>query len=183
MVTGREDAGVSVLEGGRLVVTGGWDGHSLLDSVELYHSDYGAWQEMKGWRLTRARYQHCATALGQRIIIAGGYPTLRLVQVLSLEAGDRQGWTRLQDMRGGRVSHGCAVATISGTPRLIISGGQRGGFSELLSSVESLALAGSEAGTWSSLADLPLPRRHHIMTALASPATSWGGEWRRGGVE
>ena len=113
----------------------------VLDSVELHHSHYPAWQEMEGWRLTRARYQHCATALGQTVIIAGGYPTLRLVQVLSLEAGgDWQGWTRLQDMRGGRVSHGCAVATISGVPRLIISGGQRGGFSELLSSQLPLGL-------------------------------------------
>ena len=165
MVRGREDAGVSVLAGGRLVVTGGWDGHSLLDSVELHHSDYPAWQEMEGWRLTRARYQHCATALGQTVIIAGGYPTLRLVQALSLEAGgDWQGWTRLQDMRGGRVAHGCAVAQISGRPSLVISGGQSGGSS--LSSVESLALTGGQAGTWSRLADLPLARRHHIMTQV-----------------
>ena len=120
---------------------------------------------MEGWRLTRARYQHCATALGQTVIIAGGYPTLRLVQALSLEAGgDWQGWTRLQDMRGGRVAHGCAVAQISGRPSLVISGGQSGGFS--LSSVESLALTGSQAGTWSLLADLPLARRHHIMTQV-----------------
>ena len=167
MIRGREDAGVSVLEGGRMVVTGGWDGESLLDSVELYHSHYGAWQEMGGWRLTRARYQHCATALGQTIIIAGGYPTLRLVQALSLQPGERQGWTQLQDMTVGRVALGCAVASISGTPTLFLSGGQSGG--RLLSSVESLALAGREAGTWSSLADLPLPRRHHIMIALASP--------------
>ena len=161
MIRGREDAGVSVLEGGRMVVTGGWDGHSLLDSVELYHSHYGAWQEVTGWRLTRARYQHCATALGQTIIIAGGYPTQRLVQALSLQEGEWQGWTQLQDMTVGRVAFGCAVATISGTPSLFLSGGQSGG--RLLSSVESLALAGSEAGTWTRLADLPLPRRHHIM--------------------
>ena len=66
------------------------------------------------------------------------------------------------------MGHACTVATISGVPRLIISGGQNGG--RILSSVESLGLAGSEAGTWASLADLPLPRRHHIITALASPA-------------
>ena len=62
------------------------------------------------------------------------------------------------------MGHGCAVASISGTPSLVISGGQNGGL--FLSTVESLALAGSEAGTWSSLADLPLPRRNHIMTSL-----------------
>ena len=165
MVRGREDAGLSELEEGRLVVTGGWDGRALLDSVELWSSQYGAWQEVRGWRLTRARYQHCATSLGNTVIIAGGYPTLRLVQVLSLEGGDWQGWRQLQSMREGRVAHGCAVASISGSPRLIISGGQNGG--EFLSSVESLALAGSQAGTWSSLASLPLPRRHHMMTSLA----------------
>ena len=165
MVRGREDAAASVLGGGRLVVTGGWDGHSLLDSVELLTSEYGAWREVEGWRLSSARYQHCSTALGDTLIIAGGYPTLRLVQALPLDGGDRRGWTDLQSMPDGRVAHGCAVASISGTPRLIISGGQSGGL--LLSSVQALSLSGSEAGTWSSLADLPLARRHHVMTSLA----------------
>ena len=35
MRRGREDAAAVVLEGEMLVVTGGWDGYQLLDSVEV----------------------------------------------------------------------------------------------------------------------------------------------------
>ena len=55
LTTGREDAGVSVLGDNMMVVTGGWDGDRLLDSVEVYNSDVQMWQEVDGWRLTEAR--------------------------------------------------------------------------------------------------------------------------------
>ena len=174
MGRGREDAAGVVLEGRLLVVTGGWDGEQLLDSVEVYNSDYEAWQEASGWRLTAARYQHCATRLGNTIILAGGYPTLRLVQSLSLDKGDWRGWVQLRSLRGGRVAHACTVATISGTPSFIVSGGQNGG--EFLSSVEALPLGGEGGGVWSTLSSLPLPRRNHIMTASADLLTVAGGD-------
>ena len=80
---GREDAASAVLDEDMMVVTGGWDGERLLDSVEVNRGH--GWQEVPGWRLTSARYQHCAVAMGQSLIIAGGYPTLRQVQILSLD--------------------------------------------------------------------------------------------------
>ena len=174
MGRGREDAAGVVLEERLLVVTGGWDGEELLDSVEVYNPDYETWQEATGWRLTTARYQHCAAKVGNTIIIAGGYPTLRLVQSLSLDTGEWRGWNQLTSMRGGRVAHACTVASISGTPSLIISGGQNGG--EFLSSVEALSLGGEDGGTWSALTSLPLARRNHVMTAGAGSLTVAGGD-------
>ena len=82
---GREDAASIVLGEDLMVVTGGWDGERLLDSVELYSGVRRVWQEVDGWRMTEARYQHCAVAVGRSIIIAGGYPTLRKVEILSLD--------------------------------------------------------------------------------------------------
>ena len=82
---GREDAASIVLGEDLMVVTGGWDGERLLDSVELFSGKRRVWQEVDGWRLTEARYQHCSVAVGRSIIIAGGYPTLRKVEILSLD--------------------------------------------------------------------------------------------------
>ena len=81
---GREDAASIVLSEELMVVTGGWDGERLLDSVELYSGQRRDWQEVDGWRMTEARYQHCSVPVGRSIIIAGGYPTLRKVEMLSL---------------------------------------------------------------------------------------------------
>ena len=82
---GREDAASSVLAGDVMVVTGGWDGEKLLDTVELYSGQRLVWQEVDGWRLTEARYQHCSVAVGKSLVIAGGYPTLRKVEILKLD--------------------------------------------------------------------------------------------------
>ena len=83
LVQGREDAASAVLGEDMMVVTGGWDGQRLLDSVEVNRGH--GWQEVAGWRLTSGRYQHCAVAMGQSLVIAGGYPSLRQVQILSLD--------------------------------------------------------------------------------------------------
>ena len=145
-----------------------------IDNAKVYNSEYSGWQEATGWRLTTARYQHCATRLGNSIILAGGYPTLRLVQSLSLDRGDWRGWASLQPLRGGRVAHGCTVASLAGVPHLIVSGGQNGG--EFLSSVEALPLGGEDGGDWRALSPPPLPRRNHIMMTVAGSLLVAGGD-------
>ena len=45
LARGREDAASAVL-GGLMVVTGGWDGARLLDSVEVFSSEAEQWQEV-----------------------------------------------------------------------------------------------------------------------------------------
>ena len=40
-----------------IIVSGGWDGENILDSVEIINSDELNWQEVDGWRMTEPRYR------------------------------------------------------------------------------------------------------------------------------
>ena len=157
-----------------MIVTGGWSGEVLLDSVELWSPHSGHWTSVDGWRLSQARYQHCSASHGHHsLIIAGGYPTLSLVQVLSLADHQWQGWTDLQPMMTGRAGHACVITNIGLRPVLIVSGGHNNG--QLLQSVEALYLDDDEAA-WLNMQNMIQRRRHHIMTVLDNSLLLIGGD-------
>ena len=169
---GREDAS-SALVGGKMVVLGGWNGQDLLDSVEIYDSLQDRWQEVSGWRLSQSRYQHCSAAQGNMLIVAGGYPTLRTVEILKLGGGDWTGWEPLEDMTTGRIAHACTMTVLGGDAVLVVSGGQNGG--EFLSSVEYLSL-GMEDAAWVNLSPMQQPRRNHALLEINYSLLIVGGD-------
>ena len=172
MKKGREDAS-SILVGGKMVVLGGWNGEELLDCVEIYDSQQDMWQEVPGWRLSQSRYQHCSASLGSLVVVAGGYPTMRGVEMLRLGGEEWTGWEALEDMRAGRIAHACTLTAMGEARVLIISGGQNGG--EFLSSVEYLHLDKEEA-TWLDLSPMLLPRRNHAMLEINHSLLIVGGD-------
>ena len=156
-----------------MVVPGGWNGEELLDSVEIYDSQQDRWQEVPGWRLSQSRYQHCSAAMGNQVVVAGGYPTMRRVEILRLGGEGWAGWEALEDMRAGRIAHACTVTVMGDSRVLIISGGQNGG--EFLSTVEYLHLDVEEAA-WLDLSPMLLPRRNHAMLEINHSLLIVGGD-------
>ena len=56
-ISSARDSGASANLDDMIIVSGGWDGENILDSVEIINSDELNWQEVDGWRMTEPRYR------------------------------------------------------------------------------------------------------------------------------
>ncbi|CAF3399284.1 unnamed protein product, partial [Rotaria sp. Silwood2] len=71
MNNARSDHTASVLRNGKVLVTGGYDGISYLNSVELYDPSTGTWT-MTGY-MNHSRAVHTASVLlDGKVLVTGG---------------------------------------------------------------------------------------------------------------
>ncbi|CAF3949286.1 unnamed protein product [Rotaria sp. Silwood1] len=71
MSTARSDHTASVLENGKVLVAGGKDSNSILNSVELYDPSTEMWTNTGN--MSTARFDHTASVLENgKVLVAGG---------------------------------------------------------------------------------------------------------------
>jgi hypothetical protein len=105
----RVRPGVTVLRDGRILLTGGNNGKTVLDSAETYDVLNGKWT-LTG-KMTTARLGHTATLLSDgRVLIAGGVDGRHAV-VASAEIFDPQTnkFSAVSSLHQGRFMHSAAL--------------------------------------------------------------------------
>jgi len=152
------------LSDGRVVVFGGFDGSSSLQTTEIFDpaggGGNGSWQS-KAAGPTKHR-QHTATLLadGSTVLIAGGYGASSVVGAVESYDPASNTWTSRTPMPTARRSH---TATLVSGGSILMVGGYNG--SAAVSTVELLVPATS---TWTTKASMATARHSHTATLLPS---------------
>ena len=117
LVTARCYHTATLLPNGKVLVAGGYNGHSLLSSAELYDPASGTWSATGS--LSTARYLHTATLLPNgKVLVAGGFK--QVVALSSAELYDPATGTlecHRQPRHRTRLSHGDAATQWQGAGR------------------------------------------------------------------
>lgn len=112
----------TVLENGKVLVAGGWNGESPLAKAEVYDPETGTWA-ITG-NLVGARYWHTATLLkNNKVLVAGGSDDGDLASTLAtaeLYDPETRKWSRTGDLGVARVLH---TATQLPSGEVLVAGG------------------------------------------------------------
>lgn len=158
----------TLLEDGRVLVAGGFDG-DVLATTELYDPSSHAWRFTSP--LTKARSHHTATRLADgRVLVVGGYGVpdnhLASCEVYDPATG---AWSETGPLANGRHSH---TAVLLEDGRVLVSGGE--GPEGTLASTE---LYDPSSGVWNPGKDMLFARSFHRVTRLSdSSVLVTGGE-------
>lgn len=160
MSTGRQQHTATLLAGGKVLVTGGYDGASYLPSTEAYAPAMSSWSAAAP--MLAGRGLHTATSIaGGKVLVAGGLGAGGL-PLTSAELYDpaNDAWTAAAAMSAGRSGHS---ATLLSNGRVLVAGGSDG--STTLASVE---LYDAMANAWLPAAPMGSARGGHAATLLGS---------------
>lgn len=117
----RSDAAACSFEG-KIYVSGGFDGVTLLDSVEVYNPSQDLWSLLV-MPLPSLLCGHQMIAHGGHIYVIGGYDSLeRLKSVIRSQPGRKNDWQSVQPLRVARSTF--AVAELDG--EIYVIGGSNG---------------------------------------------------------
>jgi len=104
LINKRSDA-ASVVTPLGLWVTGGYDGDQILDTTEIWNNN----QSQPHVRLPDGRRKHCLVSLNNtHALLTGGY-TQSEESAAAFIYSERNGFTRIADMKTTRTGHGCSV--------------------------------------------------------------------------
>ncbi len=151
----------TLLQDGKVLVVGGRNGTSILDSAELYDPDTGTWS-VTG-HMSRPRVDHTATLLPSgRVLVAGGYTSdappdfgrSGTAEVYDPATGT---WSPTGNMITIRSGH---AATLLQDGRVLVAGGFN------TNNVQSAELYDPATGNWSATGNLNFARYWHTMTLL-----------------
>ena len=152
----------NLLQNGKVLVTGGWDGAAALKSTEIYDPDTGIWNSTGD--LNVARCDHTATLLedGKVLAVAGTqdgdlYSTLASAELYDPETGT---WSAIPDLDEPRVFH---TATLLANGGVLVAGGY-GGY--IYGQSDSSELYDQATGKWSRTGDFNTFRYGHTATLL-----------------
>eukprot|EP00656_Telonema_subtile_P046091 TRINITY_DN52427_c0_g1_i1.p1 TRINITY_DN52427_c0_g1~~TRINITY_DN52427_c0_g1_i1.p1 ORF type:complete len:301 (-),score=78.57 TRINITY_DN52427_c0_g1_i1:137-1039(-) len=171
---GSGSAMVSV--GDVLVSSGGFDGKSVFDNVQI-RTDESEWSE--GPALSTARFAHCSVAAGETVWVLGGTngaDCLRSVEMLQLSKKE-EGWMPGPSMQNKRF--GAAAAVLG--QYLYVMGGFDGttspeGTQEMLKTTERLDLSVPvEERVWKEGPPLMVGRASSAVTVAAGAIYLIGG--------
>lgn len=160
MKVARSGHTATLLPDGRVLVVGGMDGNTILDSAELYDPGTGTWK-LTGY-LNIARKGHTATLLPNgRVLVVGGDEN-ECTNNGSAELYDptTESWTLTDELITVRSEH---TATLLLDGRVLIAGGYCG--SNLF--LKTAELYDPATGTWSQATDMISARQNHTATLLA----------------
>ncbi|CAF4020419.1 unnamed protein product [Adineta steineri] len=150
----------SVLKSGNLLVIGGYDGTSVLNTAESFDMSTD-----KKWKNTAsmqdARTNHTATVLsdGQVLVIGGSQSGLILMSVeLYNPKGDQ--WTTRSPMTAPRTMH---TASLLSGDKILVTGGMSNGVF-----INTAALYDVKTDTWTAANDMISKRLQHTASTLSS---------------
>ena len=175
MATYRSGHAASLLPEGRVLVSGGQDGHDVsLASAELYDPKTGTFEPTSS--MGAARHQHTATLLADgRVLVAGG-ATSENVALASAELYDPKTGTfePTGSMATARQQH---TATLLSDGRLLVAGGANSD-----GSTASAELYDPKTGRFAATGSLLEARDHHTATLLVDGRVLVAGGWNSHGA-
>jgi hypothetical protein len=162
MVNGkRGNHTATLLPDGQILLAGGSNGPSLLDTAEVFNTGTRLFTNVGRMRL--ARDLHTATLLPNgRVLVAGGFSTTATstgaTNAAEIYYPDAQVWLPTQIMTSTRSNH---TATLLPDGNVLLIGGFA--YGTYLSSAEIFY---STSATWRAIASMPAPRALHSATLL-----------------
>ncbi|MFC1727828.1 kelch repeat-containing protein, partial [Patescibacteria group bacterium] len=148
----------TLLDDGKVLVSGGLSGASALSSAQIYDPATGTWEEVGnliGDTDYGRRHQHRATLLNNgKVLVSGGKPTTASLPISSAQIYDpaTKTWTQTSNLigdtdYGNRNIH---TATLLNNGKVLVSGGAASG----AITISSAQLYDPSTGTWSETDDL-----------------------------
>jgi hypothetical protein len=153
----RSGACSALLPDGRLIVTGGTDGHAALASAEALGSS-GTFEPVSS--MQNPRQDHvCAALPDGTLLVAGGRTDAGPVNAAEIFHPDLNQWTAAPPMSSARAG---ATATTLKDGRIVIGGGQGAG-----TPLNTIEIYDPSRGTFSTVgATLTAPRSGHAAATL-----------------
>ncbi len=160
MASARAEHSATLLNNGRVLVSGGYSGSVYLSTAEVYDPASSTWSATGS--MASLRYYHTATLLPDgKVLVAGGYNSssgpLAGAEVYDPASGT---WSATGSMASPRQGH---MATLLPDGKVLIVGGENS--SGYLATAEVYDPA---SGTWSATASMASRRRGHTATRLNS---------------
>jgi len=155
---------------GQLLVCGGHSAHvawqtSIMSSAEVYDPHLRRWTDAPSMLVTRDA--HCAVAIGNRVLVVGGYSadsypnSLRSIEMLHPESTT---WSAMAPMLVPRAS---AAATVVGQKVYIFGGVMCDPEMTNTNNLLCTECFDLESGTWERWINMPYARRSHACVVLA----------------
>ncbi|CAF1173281.1 unnamed protein product [Adineta ricciae] len=121
MNVGRKFHTASVLNNGKVLVTGGFY-HDILNSVELYDPSKDSWSSAVS--MTFGRYMHTASLLSDgTVLVTGGNDGYTGQNSTELYDPSTETWTTVDRMNHGRIQH---TASVLKNGKVLVTGGKHG---------------------------------------------------------
>jgi hypothetical protein len=164
MNTPRADHTATLLLNGKVLVAGGYNAGTILNSAELYDPASGTWSVTGS--LNTARFWHTATLLPDgRVLVAGGGRNLNTAELYDPNTGT---WSITASLNTGRYRH---TATPLPDGKVLVTGGFTGfstsGRCPCIDFVTNSAeLYDPATGTWGVTGNLNAERGLHTATLL-----------------
>ena len=164
--TARRAHCATALADGRVLVTGGVGDKGVVDTVEIYDPDTGAWSETSP--MSRPRHRHAAVPLGggAQVLVTGGLAD-QLGDVLAdceIYDVDKQIWIPISPLGQARAAHTATLLPrATGLPDggVLVAGG-----THQLNRLKSMELYDLKLGTWAPVTDLAEEREGHAVALL-----------------
>jgi arylsulfatase A-like enzyme/WD40 repeat protein len=144
---------------GKVLVTGGLDGSTVLSRAEVYDPATGTWAFTGS--MASARRNHTATLLPSgKVLVAGGYTGSGFLSRAEVYDPATGTWASAGSMASARRNH---TATLLPSGKVLITGGSSGG-----SDLASAEVYDPATGTWASTSPMGSARVGHTATLLPS---------------
>ncbi|WP_224360766.1 Kelch repeat-containing protein [Hyalangium versicolor] len=155
---GRHIHTATVLNSGKVLVTGGGGASATLASAELYNPATNSWSAAGS--MSQARTSHTATLLPSgKVLVAGGSNNGTYFASAEVYDPAINSWSSAAPMATARHDF---TATLLNSGKVLISGGYNG------SSLTSAELYDPATNTWSPAGSMAIRRAAHIATLLPS---------------
>ncbi|CAF1140521.1 unnamed protein product [Adineta ricciae] len=147
----------AILSDGKILVTGGRNGNSYLNSAELYDPSTGNWTITANMNVARG-YHTASTLSNGKVLVTGGDggPSLNSAELYDPSTGN---WTITGNMNVARQHH---TASILSDGKILVTGGRDGG-----PSLNSAELYDPSTGNWTITANMNVARQHHTASILS----------------
>lgn len=160
LLRGRRAHTATLLQDGRVLVTGGEGTTSTLAQAELYNPATNSWTEVASMISPRAF--HTAVRLQNgKVLVAGGAPVNSATNAAELYDPATNSWTAVPSMSSARKQHS---AVLLGDGRVLVAGGYTGG-TPFWSSAEVYNPA---TNSWSSVGSMSTARVLFPLVVLPS---------------
>ena len=150
--------------GGKIYALGGKNGSSVLDSVEAYDPQLGAWAPVAS--MSQRREHHASVVIDGKIYAMGGYfgQFLETVEVYDPQANS---WQHVASIPQRVDWH--AAAVMGG--KIYVTGG----FNHPGEALNSVYVYDPQADAWTQLASMGATRRVHASAAVGGKLYVFGG--------